>query len=575
VPKLLVLFMLCLGAAALLPGRAHAATCTPPDAVTTWIDAAPPELTPVFGKPGLVIAAGSGDFPAQLRQLGAGTIHYDNYLRARVGSSTAPADPASVVDRANRLFDYAVQQSGCATPWIAENELTGAGLETPWSETNAQYRQNVLTYLQTLAARGARPFLLVNSPPYTGGEAAAWWQQVAAVSDIVRETYFSDKRIYALGPIVGNRTIRQALRSALAPFLAIGIPPARLGVMLGFMSNSSPAGRGGLQPSQAWFDVVKWQALAARQVADELRFGTIWSWGWTSYTGSIDPDFGRAACVWLWARSASLCNGPGAAGPGWDSSRTEGQLDLPPGTQCTVGRDRIADSTISRLQALTGDREVAYSAAYARVIEGRFVRVTASQVSTAVRALIANRFRGSRRAYLAALAQAHVSPSLARTILADELRRENWKRTMRVAQPSAAQVGNFYASYPEMLVRDVKSVPAPTWLGGKTRGFALEAIAPEGVFTLAKRQTRTVQTIDGRYKVRALGDAEPLGTMPLSKVAPAIRLALKSFALGDAFEQWTTKVQTPELAHAICRGDDLPSPGPVELENYVPFLSLG
>ena len=74
--------------------------------------------------------------------------------------------------------------------WIAENELSGAGLETPWSDTNAQYRQNVLTYLQTLAARGARPFLLINSAPYTGGEAAAWWQQVAAVADIVREGLF-------------------------------------------------------------------------------------------------------------------------------------------------------------------------------------------------------------------------------------------------------------------------------------------------------------------------------------------------------------------------------------------------
>ena len=164
----------------MLPGRAAADdACTPAEDVVQWIDAAPPDLVPVFGKPGLVVAVGSGDFPAQLRQQGAETIHWDNYLRSRVGLPTTPIDPETIVDRANKLFDYAVQQSGCATPWIAENELSGAGLETPWSTTNAQYRDNVLTYLKALAARGARPFLLVNSAPYTGGEAAAWWQQVA------------------------------------------------------------------------------------------------------------------------------------------------------------------------------------------------------------------------------------------------------------------------------------------------------------------------------------------------------------------------------------------------------------
>jgi len=74
--------------------------------------------------------------------------------------------------------------------------------------------------------------------------------------------------------------------------------------------------------------------------------------------------------------------------------------------------------------------------------------------------------------------------------------------------------------------------------------------------------------------VRAVGDALPLGSMPLALVTPAIRVALKSFAQGDAFEQWTTKVQAAELSKAICRGDELPAPGPAELETLVPFLSL-
>ena len=91
---------------------------------------------------------------------------------------------------------------------------------------------------------------------------------------------------------------------------------------------------------------------------------------------------------------------------------------------------------------------------------------------------------------------------------------------------------------------------------------------------MSSKAARTLQTFDGTYKVRAVGDALPLGSMPLALVTPAIRVALKSFAQGDAFEQWTPKVQAAELSKAICRGDELPAPGPAELETLVPFLSL-
>jgi hypothetical protein len=576
VRKLLLFLFLCACAAAILPGRAAAVdACGRPERMTNWIDTAPPALAPVFARPGTVLAVSSGDFPAQVRQQGAVTIHFDQYLKSRVGLPSTPLDADLVVDRANRLFDYAAVQSSCSTPWIAENELSGAGLETPWSDSNAQYRQNVLTYLRALAARGARPFLLVNSAPYTAGEAAAWWQQVAAVADIVRETYFSAKRIHDMGSILGNRTLREGLRTAVGRFLAIGIPPSRLGVMLGFQSNTSASGRAGLKPVQAWLDVVKWQALSARQVAQELDLSTIWSWGWTSYVGLDDPDFPKAACVWLWTRAPSLCNGPGVAGRGWNASTTDGQLTLPAGTQCLVGKDKIADSSISKLAALTGDREIAYSAAYARTIEGKLAPVARPDVLALERAVISARFGGSRRAYQAALARAHVSLSLARGILADQVRRAELTQRRRAPRPTAAQVATFYRSYPDLLVRQVRTKPAASWLGGKARGFALEAVAPEGVFGLAPKASRTLQTADGAYKVRAFGKAQPLGSMPLARVAPAIRLALSSFAQGDEFEQWTTKVQTEALATTICRGDDLPSPGPINLETFVPFLSAG
>jgi hypothetical protein len=540
-----------------------------------WIDFASIPLTDVLARPGTILAVATGDYPARVRDKGALTIYWDMYLnKSRVGLPNAPAPADVVADRANRLFNYASQQSSCSTPWIAENELAGAGLETPWSATNAQYRQNVLTYLKTLAARGARPFLLVSGTPYTAGDAAAWWQQVAAVADIVRETYFNAKSLYARGAILANRTIRQSLRNGLAPFLAIGIPPSRLGTMLGFQTSGS-LGRAGLQPTQAWLEVVKWQALAARQVAKELGIATIWSWGWGEWTApEQDPDKAAAACVWLWTRTPVLCDGPAAAGPGWDASRTEGQLDLPRGVRCTVGDARVTDAAISQVEALTKDRELATSIVFARAVEARYVPVAPAEVLAAEQALVAARFGGSVPSYHAALAAAGVSPSLARSILADELRRAKVARTLTVPKPTAAAVDTFYESYANVLVRPVTATPAPPWLGGRSQGLALDGVAPDGVFDLASETQRTLQTIDGAYEVRAVGDAQPLGTIPLSVVAPAIRAALTMFAQGNAFERWTTSRQVAALDTTTCRGDRLPVPGPVELDTFVPALSF-
>src|ERR671936_1577140 len=95
-----------------------------------------------------------------------------------------------------------------STPPIAENELFGAGTITPWSASNAIYRANVLLYLRILRQRGARPVLLVSSTPYTGGDAADWWRQVAQVAMIVREVYFPAPKIYKLHAIQGSRTLR-------------------------------------------------------------------------------------------------------------------------------------------------------------------------------------------------------------------------------------------------------------------------------------------------------------------------------------------------------------------------------
>jgi hypothetical protein len=539
-----------------------------------WIDYGRPEFADIFARPGTILAVSSGDFPAQMRAKGALTIYWDMYLNRRVGTPTAPADPQVAINKANLLYEYAAAQTSCSTPWIALNELFGASLPTPWSDWNAQYRANVLAFVQTLHARGARPFLLVNSKPYMGGEAAAWWQQVAAVSDIVRETYLSAKTLYNQGPIVGSRTLRQAMRKGIGDFEAVGIKPESLGVMLGFQTTPKSGGREGLEPKQAWMEVVKWQALAARQVAADIPISSIWSWGWGPFNkAESDPDKAAAACVWLWTRAHPLCNGPAAAGPGWNKSMTDGQIRLAAGVQCTVGHRAITNGAIDELQHLTGDREIAYSALLARATESEYADVGPKQILAAERAVIAARFNGSAAAYRNALVQSGATVNIARGILGDELRRFAIARTLYARTPSASEIATFYESYPDLLVRPVSAKPAPAWLGGKLAGFAIDSIAPDGIFALRGSDEHTVRTISGTYKVKVTGDARPLGTMPLASVTPAIRSALLYFARGVAFSEWTVNHQRGAFAETICRKDDLPTPASVELESFVPALS--
>src|SRR5204862_3008430 len=117
-----------------------------------------------------VDAASNFIFPPQIRARGAKTVYFDLNFTRRTGTPTEPADPAAVADRAARFYTYASNAMGCSNPVIAENELQGASTLTPWSVSNAQYRANVLIFLRTIAARGAKPVLLVSSTPYTVAE---------------------------------------------------------------------------------------------------------------------------------------------------------------------------------------------------------------------------------------------------------------------------------------------------------------------------------------------------------------------------------------------------------------------
>jgi hypothetical protein len=427
-------------------GRAAALPCGLPESRPLWVDFADRSVDfrmTLFGKPGLVLAANGIDGPAQLRALGAQTVYWHMQLRYLVGTAASPADPASVAPAGEALVEKAAASSACATPLIALNELSGAHRMTPWSPEHAQYRANVLTLVKTMAARGAVPFLLVPGAssgarsPWVGGEAAAWWQELARYSHIVREMHFSAPFVSSRGAHLGSRLRRMSMRRALGAFTAIGIPADRLGLLLGFQSGRGKGGREGLQPREAWLEVVKLETLAARQVASELGISTVWSWGWGTFgPGSEDPDKPLAACVHLWTRDPILCDGPAAAGHRFETSLSEGQILLADGIQCRTSLGTITSADVDALAALTGSRESALTALLERLVyEHKGGVVTTADVQEAERALVAGTFAGFGD-YLSELERRGVARAVVRDILADQFRRQAAEAVLAIENPA-------------------------------------------------------------------------------------------------------------------------------------------
>ena len=574
--RLLVILLAACAAFAVMPHRAAAAdTCGVPNKGTLWIDFADGSVPfwQVFARPGVIAAAANFIYPPQLRAMGAKTIYWDMNFRLRVGTPLAPFDPGVVINRANRLYATAAMSSGCTKPMIAENEMNGASTITPWSMSNAQYRRNVMIYMQTLSSLGARPVILVPSAPYMGGEAADWWRQLSQYADIVRESYFAAPKIAKQGAVAGSRALRAMFRKRVAEFSGVGIPTGKLGLMLGFQTTRGSGGREGAS-RKAYLEVTKLQALAAKQVAREVGLRSVWSWGWAAWSaGERDPVKPTAACVYLWARDSKLCNAPHAAGKGFNASRTEGQLILPAGTRCTLYGQRITESTIRSLTPITGDADVAFSVAFARAITSTQVRLKAKQIVDAERALVGARFGGSYARYGAALAKARASRSAARGVIADELRRVAIERGMSGGSPTSADVREFYETYGDTRARLVATKTRAPWLGNRTRGFALESGAPPQLFTIPQGKWRKIRTMRGVFDVRALDAPVSLGAIPFDMARPAVVSALQELARADSFESWLLRRERALDEQAVCRRDVQPQAGVVDLTDYLPFLA--
>jgi hypothetical protein len=577
----LLLLLVLIGCVAGLPEASGAAAppCGLPASSPLWIDYADynaPFWKQVFAKPGLVLATppGDGTLAATLRAAGASTVYFDLHLNAEVGTPDAPSDPSTVAPTANKEFEAAVKSTGCPTPLIAENELFGATTQTPWAPSNVIYRADVLALLTELTALGAHPYLLISTPPY-GADVANWWQQVAQVADIVREFYPAPANDYASGPITGSRTLREEMRAAIGEFTAFGIPPSRLGLMLEFESGACC--RNGLQPTSAWYEEVKLQALAARQVAGELGLPTVWSWGWATYGKPLpaDADKPTAACVYLWTRNQDACNGPAAAGKNFDTSLSEGQLRLQTGVFCSLGSaGKIANSTRHSLAAVTGDPETAAEIATTWAAAHTTTTATDAQINTAEAAVIANSFRGSQAAYLTALARQHATRALARDEIAAELSGQAFQGRLAAPPVTGAQTSAFATTYAAAQARLVTTKTPVAWLGGRTHGFAIGGFAPRRVFSVPTDSRATLQTSSGTLSIRPLEDTLPLAAVPPSAARASIASALVSLAKSDAYQAWLQAQEEKVLSSAICAGDDVPAAAPLDLTDYLPYLAL-
>ncbi len=544
----------------------------------SWVDFADGSVPfwRLFAKPGVVAAASNLIYPPRLRAAGAKTVYFDLYLKRRVGTPSAPADPATIVATADKFYAYASQSMDCSNPIIAENELFGAWAPTPWSPTTAQYRANVLAFLQRLRERGAQPWLLVNSAPATADAAGDWWRQVIAVAGIVREIYFPAPLLYQQGPVLASRTMRQAFRNGILDFTRAGVPVSKLGIYLGFQTTRGTGGREGLA-AEPWYRTVKWQVLAARYVAREMHFNSIWSWGWAEWKttpGEHDSHKRIAACVYLWTRNANLCNAPATAGKGFVRSLAEGQPTLAPGLRCRLSSSVVSWSVINPILKLTGDPDLAFSAAFARTVQQRVAQVTYAEILTAERSLISARFGGSRAAYKAAIAQAHTNLAVARSIIGDELRRARIASRLPVSAPTAKQIADYRDSYGDLQARLVQTSDGASWLGGRRVGYAIEATAPGSLMGIPTRRWSFVWSPLGAVRVRPLGPPEPLGGVPLSSARPSIRAVLIAQAREARFPNWLAAAERGAFPEATCWRDQFPQIGDADLSQYLPFLQM-
>jgi len=95
--------------------------------------------------------------------------------------------------------------------------------------------------------------------------------------------------------------------------------------------------------------------------------------------------------------------------------------------------------------------------------------------------------------------------------------------------------------------------------------------APANLFTLP---TGGSATVDG-VAVTAVGPTISLAAIPLVTAQNSIQAALTELARGVAFDSWLVQGEAAAAGNLSCSHDKLPDAAPVDLTDYLPFLSLG
>jgi hypothetical protein len=217
---------------------------------------------------------------------------------------------------------------------------------------------------------------------------------------------------------------------------------------------------------------------------------------------------------------------------------------------------------------------VALSALFGRLVESPGHPVSPDAIAGLEQSIIAVRFHGSRAAYEARLRARRGSVSLARAIIADQLRRQAIGRKLRVTLPTPGQIATFHALYGQLPVREVRADGTPSWLGGRRRGFTLVPPGPVQLLVAPTALKTRLVTGTGPIAVTPLDETMPLGEVPLAAVRGAVRAALTAQARARAFESWSVRAQGRALSRALCTGDVLPAGATVDLASYLPFLAL-
>jgi hypothetical protein len=193
-------------------------------------------------------------------------------------------------------------------------------------------------------------------------------------------------------------------------------------------------------------------------------------------------------------------------------------------------------------------------------------------VLAAERWIARDRFGGSVARYGAALADAHVTLADARAIIADRLARGVVQERFRPRASSVAEIAAFISTYAATNVRLVSVAPEAPWLGDAVRGFAVQSIAPDEVFTLVAGRRESIDTVDGRFSVQPLGPSLPLFALPPARAHDVARGVLGRFAKDDVYQRWLRTQENALLTQTVCARDDVPTEGDVDLTAWLAFL---